>query len=288
MNLTPAPLPDDFKTWLASATRDLLDTDALQTRQELENHYLDACEEYTARGLSAREAHLLAMANLGDASIVAETLHQVHFSPRRAYSVLAVSLIYPLGLYSMQWLVFRLPYALVSLFVNLFTTLIVLYISHTLFRYLQSRKINLRRSVTLLTVSQILWTLAPILYYLLYQQMPLMNQSGSLYIDTTTLTKAILNYLMLAGESVSGAACLWMGLILFRQAAGLIKYAGMILTYIGGLSVAMCISILLNLEVIAVLFSSINYVLLTSLLCLLGYHFFKVVTQKQPTPLKTA
>jgi hypothetical protein len=281
------PIPYEIKQWLKMATNHLPEPARRLTYQELENHYLDANKIHQARGLSAQEAQILALAELGDAASLATDLQSVHFSSRRAFTVMLACLAYPISLYLMQTLMFYLPVQLVNLLLIILTSIIILFVIHAVKTLLAPIHGTISLPIKLLTIAQILWMLGPVISYFLFAQLPLMDASGRLFIETGNPIMAALNFLTLSGEGLSAIGTLWLGILLTRNPQVLWRLCGAGLSAIGIMTFVLCAAVLSHAEMLAHLASAINFVLLTIVLCLLSYIFFKVATHGLYIPLKT-
>jgi hypothetical protein len=266
----------EFDQWLNLVTRELIEPIRTQTRQELENHYLDACDSYECGGMAVNEAHSLVMASLGDADEIAGALQQIHFSPKRALWVLFACLAYPLSLYVLQSLYRVLSFEWITILASVITSIIIIFVVLSVKKLLQPFDGPLDRPLQLLIFSQIIWALCPMIGFLINGQLPLMNEYGAVYLNMDTFALAVMNVSMLVSELLSGAACFWFGGKLLKKDHKLLYINGIVLTTIGLLTIILCAMILLNNQLVANIISSLNYVLVTIVLSLFAYFFFKI------------
>ncbi|MBI9049910.1 MAG: hypothetical protein JEZ00_10845 [Anaerolineaceae bacterium] len=279
---------NEFSHWLDHVTDNIIEPARTQTRQELENHYLDTTEEQLARGVSVQEAHILAMAALGDAGEVALEMQSVHFSARRALWVLFACLAYPISLFVLQSMYKFLSFQMITIIATIITSIIIVFVVLSIKKLLQPFHGDLDRPIQLLFFSQVMWALCPIISYIIYGELPLMNNQGGVYLNMSTLGSAILNVAMLISELLSGTACIWLGGKLLRQQSKLIFVSGIVLTIIGLFTIILCAMIVINNQLAAAVISSLNYVLVTIVLSLLGFFFFRVFSHGYHPPMETA
>ena len=277
-----------FDEWVNLVTRNLIEPAQTQTRQELENHYLDACEAYQSKGISADEAHVLAMTSLGDAGEIATALQKIHFSPQRALWGLTACLAYPLSLYILQSLYLVISFQWITILASVITSIIIIFVVLSVKKLLQPLDGALDRPLQLLVFSQIIWALCPLIGFVINGQLPLMDDHGAVYLNMDTFSSAVLNVSMLIAELLSGIACFLFGGKLLKQEQKLLAISGIVLTAIGLLTICLCAMIVLNKQLVANIISSLNYVLVTIVLSLFAYFFLGIFRRGFKPPVQTA
>jgi hypothetical protein len=276
-----------FQQWLDKITQHLIEPARTQTYQELGNHYMDACAYYQSRGNSADEAHMLAMASMGDAGEIAMELQQVHFSSRRALWVLAACLAYPVSLYVLQSLYSVLSHEVITVLASIITSIIIIFVVLSVKQLLQPSEGDMHKPIYLMIVSQVLWAIFPLLGVMFYGKLPLMNEYGAGYFDFNTVGFGILSLGMFLSELVSGISTFWLGGKLLKYKQKLIYANGIGLTMIGLLTIILCAMVLLNNQMMAYIISSLNYVLVTIVLSLFAYFFFSIFKRGYNPPLQS-
>lgn len=202
----------DLSRWLETATKGLPVKASEIVRTEIEAHYADAVEAYLAQGETPTQAHLAAMADLGDVQATGRALRDTHLAERRYVRAAIVSMLWPLY-YPFLFLILvpmlHLPFVLESLLNYLGTLFITLYGLYTL-KFLLARGFNcddLNQPVLMVTWGLGLYIGPQLVSELLFGYPPAFP---SIFVQDITPLETVLGTILLSGGFVTGLGMLLM------------------------------------------------------------------------------
>jgi hypothetical protein len=290
VNNTP-PLTDQLTRWLNDATRGLPANIAEIVRGELQNHYLDAYDAHKQQGLPEAEAARLALTELGDAAEVDAGLRSAHISRRRLVVAMLACALYPLSLALMTWTEGILGDYFALMIQDAISVLVLVYVIVTFIQLLGFDRARLRRPATLLTAGIVLNVFDRLIFFALFQTLPLIGPDDTVYWNTASGLSIAMDWIFLGSEVLTALAVFWLGSRLLRLPERLFRLqrpAALLMLANGPIGLAVVVTLLFKNMLLAGLVSVIGYTVITILMALLILVFFRAAFRPTEVPLKTA
>jgi hypothetical protein len=279
--------PDTFEQWLEVATRNLPAHLVNGIRSELAAHYQDAFEAHQRDGLTPGEAQRAAVADLGSAVSVNDSLITMHISRNHALAAMLACMGYPLLLIVFPQLTRFMGEMVSYLFHDLFNTILLVYILATFVRLIRFNRDRLYRPVGWLMVSLLLGTVVRLSFYTIFHRLPLVGTGVEVVWETGSALGMILDVGFIAAEILSAVACAWLGWRLFRSGEslyGLLRPISILLMLVCPIGAGVASSLLLGSMVLASYFTVLGYVVVTLLIAIMILTFFRAAFRRPNEP----
>jgi hypothetical protein len=279
--------PDTFEPWLEVATRNLPAHIVNEIRSELASHYLDAFDAHQHDGLTPGEAQRAAVADLGSAIFVNDSLITMHISRNHTLAAMLACMGYPLLLIVFPQLTRFIGEMASYLLQDLINTILLVYVLSTFVRLISSNRDQLYRPVVWLIASLLLGTVVRLSFYSIFHQLPLIGTGVEVVWETGSALGMILDGGFIAAEMLSAGACAWLGWRLYRieePLYGLLRPISVLLMLICPVGAGVAISLLLGSMILASYFSILGYVLVTLLMAIMILTFFRAAFRRPNEP----
>jgi|GEM_PF-1351924 hypothetical protein len=289
--MTRLTSPDTFKQWLEVATRNLPAHIVNEIRSELAAHYQDAFDTHRHDGLTPGEAQQAAVAELGNAMLVNDSLITMHISRNHTLAAMLACMGYPLLLIVFPQLTSFMGEMVSYLFQDLFNTILLVYVLATFVRLISFNRDRLYRPVGWLMASLLLGTVVRLFFYSIFHRLPLIGTGVEIVWETGSVPGMILDGGFIAAEMLSAGACAWLGWRLYRieePLYGLLRPISILLMLICPVGAGVAISLLLGSMIFASYFSILGYVLVTLLMAIMILTFYRTTFRRSNEPFQTS
>lgn len=283
--------PDTFEEWLKVATRNLPAHMVNEIRSELDAHYHDALDAHQHNGLTSGEAQRAAVADLGSAMFVNDSLITMHVSRNHTVAAMLACMGYPLLLMVFPKLTGFMGEMISYLFQDLLNTILLVYVLATFVRLIRSNRRQLYRPVGWLMASLLLGTVVRLSFYSIYHRLPLIGTGAEVVWETGSALGMMLDGGFIVAELLSAVACAWLGWRLFRikeSLYGLLRPISVLMMLVCPIGAGVAVSLLLGSMIFASYFTVLGYVLVTLLMAIMILTFFRAAFRRPNKPLQAS